>query len=78
MKALSLDDHDRLVAVCNLKIPLMSLMLSLIKKKYKKIQNDVLSVLQVWEGGPLWFFFLFLRAGAGLSMLEFCGERGLI
>lgn len=29
----------------------------------KKYKNDVLSVLQVWEGGPLWFFFYFWGQG---------------
>lgn len=72
MKALSLDDRDRLVAVCNLKTPLLSLMLSLIKKIIimgKKYKNDVSSVSQVWEGGAFIVFFI----SDGRGWVEYVG-----
>lgn len=76
MKALSLDDRDRLVAVCNLKTPLLSLMLSLIKKKNNGEKNTKM-MFRVFNrsgrAGRLWFS-LFRMAGGGSSMLEFCGE----
>lgn len=70
MKALSLDDHDRLVAVCNLKIPLMSLMLSLIKKNNnnngEKIQKWCFECLTGLGGRGLYgFFFYFWGQGPG-------------
>lgn len=79
MKALSLDDRDRLVAVCNLKTPLLSLMLSLIKKNNNNNngEKNTKMMFRVFNrsgrAGRLWFS-LFRMAGGGSSMLEFCGE----